>query len=239
LKEELSQLIALQETDLEIRRLHEEIAALPVRRQQLEDHFAEANKEFLALQANYENLLAQRRTFESDLADEQQKHEKFKADLMKATNEREYTTAIREIDATKKTISTFETEVLKLMEQSEKLEAQIKERAPQIAASRTELDQQLAVLSTAAITDEEKLAAAHAERQTHFDALGPQAKATYNRLSKMRNGVVLAEARDYSCVACRVKIRPQVFADIRRMETIIECENCGRILYFRADVAAS
>jgi uncharacterized protein len=239
LKEELSQLIALQETDLEIRRLHEEIAALPVRQQQLEDQFAEANKEFLALQASLNAALEQRRGFESDLEAEQQKHEKFKTDLMKATNEREYSTAIREIDATKKTIGTYETEVLKLMETIEKLDAQVKERAPQIEASRQELDQQIAILQSAATEDQAKLTAAQGERQAHFDALGPTAKSTYNRLSKMRNGVVLAEARNYSCQACRVTIRPQVFADIRRAETIIECENCGRILYFRAEAAIS
>ena len=93
---------------------------------------------------------------------------------MKATNEREYSTAIREIDATKKTISTLETEVLKFMEQIEKLEVQVKERAPQIETSRNELNRQLALLNAEAVTDQEKLAAAQAERQTHFDALGLQ-----------------------------------------------------------------
>jgi hypothetical protein len=34
--------------------------------------------------------------------DEQQKLDKFKSDLMKATNEREYSTAVREIDVAKK-----------------------------------------------------------------------------------------------------------------------------------------
>jgi uncharacterized protein len=235
LKEELSQLIALQETDLEIRRLQEEIAALPLRQQELEAQFAEANQEFLA----HDAALAQRRALEDDLAAEQQKHEKFKADLMKATNEREYSTAIREIDATKKTISTYETEILKLMEQLEQFEAQVKERAPQIETSRAELAQQVSVLQAAVVADETKLGAAHLERQQHLNALGAGVKATYNRLSRIRNGVVIAEARNYSCSACRVTIRPQVFNDIRRADTIIECENCERILYYRAEAAAS
>jgi predicted nucleic acid-binding Zn-ribbon protein len=53
----------------------------------------------------------------------------------------------------------------------------------------------------------------------------------------MRSGFALAEARDYSCMACRMKIRPQVFADIRRGESIITCESCGRILYFKSEQA--
>ncbi len=239
MKEELSQLIALQETDLEIRRLQEEIAALPLRQQELKAQFAEANQEFLALQANHDVALAQRRGLEDDLVEEQQKHEKFKADLMKATNEREYTTAIREIDATKKTISTYETEILKLMEKLEQLEAQVNERAPQIEASRAELAQQVAVLQAAVVADETKLGATQTERLQHFEALGAGVRATYNRLSRSRNGVVIAEARNYSCTSCRVTIRPQVFNDIRRAETIIECENCERILYYRAEAATA
>ena len=49
----------------------------------------------------------------------------------------------------------------------------------------------------------------------------------------------LAEARNYSCTACRMTIRPQAFNNIRRGESIYECENCGRILFFKAEASAS
>jgi uncharacterized protein len=233
LNAELSQLISLQDTDLEIRHLTEEIAALPAKQEQIERQFANANREFLEVKANCEAAQAKRRELESTLEIEQQKHQKFKDDLMKARNEREYTTALREIDVTKKSISTLETDVLKLMEQLEKLEAQIKERAPEIAARRVAVDQELAEIARSATAAEERLTSLQTERAQLFNTLGPEAKATYQRLSRMRNGVVLAEALDYSCQACRMKIRPQVFSDIKRAETIITCESCGRILYFR------
>jgi uncharacterized protein len=239
LNAELSQLISLQDTDLEIRRLNEEIAALPSRQAQIEQQFADAHREFHDLEAEFEAVKARRRDTEADLEAEQQKHQKFKEDLMKARNEREYTTALREIDVTKKTISSYETEVLKLMEQSEKLEAQVKERTPEIAARRMEVDKELAAFAEAATAAAAKLQALQAERQQLFNTLGGEARATYQRLSRMRNGVVLAEARDYSCLACRMKIRPQVFSDIKRAEVIITCESCARILYFRAEAATS
>ena len=49
----------------------------------------------------------------------------------------------------------------------------------------------------------------------------------------------LAEARDYKCMACRMTIRPQVFSDIRRGNSIITCESCGRILYFKREPATT
>jgi len=77
------------------------------------------------------------------------------------------------------------------------------------------------------------------ERDTRMKALGPETRATYQRLSRMRSGLALAEARDYKCMACRMTIRPQVFSDIRRGESIITCESCGRILYFKSEPATT
>ena len=153
---------------------------------------------------------------------------------MKATNEREYTTAVREIDVARKAISALETEILKLMESIEKLDAQVAERAPEMESRRVEVDRQLKEWIASAEANQQRLDALRAERAAKMQALGPEARATYERLSRMRSGFALAEARDYSCMACRMKIRPQDFADIRRGDSIITCESCGRILYFKA-----
>jgi hypothetical protein len=239
LNQELSQLILLQDTDLELRRLKEEIESLPVRQERIERQFAESNKEFLALKHELETAHAKRRRLETDLEDEQRKQQKFKDDLMKARNEREYTTALREIDVARKAVSALETEILKLMEQTEKLEAQVKERTPAIEAQRQEVDRQLAESRAAVDISRQKLAKLNGERAALFETLGPNAQAVYNRLSRLRSGTPLAEARDYSCQACRMTIRPQVFADIKRAETIITCESCGRILYFKLETVTT
>lgn len=236
---ELSQLVALQETDIEIKRCHEEVAALPGRQAAIERQFEASVREFLDLKQQFDDSSAERRRLEADLATEQQKHEKFKADLMKATNEKEYTTAVREIDVTKKTVGTLETEVLKLMEKVEKLEAQVKERSPEIETKRAEVDRQLAELNASGDACRQRLAALTAERARLLAALTPGTRATYERVARLKSGLALAEARDYSCQACRMRIRPQVFNDLRKGETIITCESCGRILYFKSEVATT
>jgi uncharacterized protein len=235
LNEELSRLISLQEIDVEIKRLKDEIAMLPVRRQELERDFSGSVKEYSDLKQQFESASSARSQFESELEKEQEKHQKFKNDLMKATNEREYTTAVREIDVARKAISSLETEILKLMEKTEKLDALIKERTPEIDSRRVEIDRQLAEWSEKASANQQRLEYLLTRRAPALEALAPNARATYLRLSRMRSGFALAEARDYSCLACRMKIRPQVFNDIRRGDTIITCESCGRILYFKVE----
>lgn len=236
---ELGLLISLQETDIEIKRCNAEVAALPARRAAIEQSFAASVKEFLELKSELDTASAERRSLETTVAEEQAKHEKFKTDLMKATNEKQYATAVREIDATKKTISTLETEILKLMEKIEKLDAQVSERSPEIEAKRSEVDSQIAALTTSVEADQQKLTTLTAERDKLIAQLTPGTRATYERVARLKSGVALAEARNYSCTACRMTIRPQAFNDIRRGESIYECENCGRILFFKADANAS
>lgn len=239
LNSELSQLISLQDIDVEIKRLRGEIESLPSRRDELERQFAESVKEYMGIKQELDDAQTEKRRLEDDLELEQQKHQKFKNDLMKATNEREYATAVREIDVARKTISSLETEILKLMERIEKLDAQVAERAPEMETRRIEVDRQLKEWMQAANSNQERLDALVAERAAKMQALGPDARATYERLSRMRNGFALAEARDYSCMACRMKIRPQVFSDIRKGDSIITCESCGRILYFKIETATT
>ncbi len=235
LNSELSQLILLQEVEIEIRRLRVEIESLPLRQQELERQFAESVKEYLDLKGQLGSAQAERQRFEDELEVEQQKHQKFKNDLMKATNEREYTTAVREIDVARKTISALETDILKLMERIEKLEAQVNERAPEMESRRVEVDRQLAEWAAAVSSNQRQLDTLSVERDAKLQGLSPDSRATYQRLSRMRSGFALAEARDWSCLACRMKIRPQVFNDIRKGDSIITCESCGRILYFKVE----
>ena len=45
-------------------------------------------------------------------------------------------------------------------------------------------------------------------------------------------GIAVAEARNGSCTACFMSLRPQVMAEIRRGDDVIICDNCNRILYY-------
>lgn len=238
---ELSKLISLQEIDVEIKRLKADIESLPERRRRLEQEFTESARDYFDLKQQLSDAQSSRAAIESNLESENQKHQKYKDDLnkMASPNMKVYETIMREIDVTRKSISSYETELLKLMEQLEKLEAQVRERQPAIESRRVDIDRTLMEWDATATGNQARLDALTKEREPLVETLSPVAKTEYARLSRMRSGLALAEARDYSCMACRMKIRPQVYNDIRRGDKIIVCESCSRILYFKAEAAAS
>src|SRR5439155_20681965 len=53
----------------------------------------------------------------------------------------------------------------------------------------------------------------------------------YERVRKARGGIAVAAARHEVCEICQVRIRPQVFQEIRSNDQIIACDACQRILY--------
>jgi predicted nucleic acid-binding Zn-ribbon protein len=60
------------------------------------------------------------------------------------------------------------------------------------------------------------------------------ALSLFEHVSKHRKGLALSEAREGLCSQCHVRLRPQVYNDVRRNDSLIQCESCSRILYYLA-----
>jgi predicted nucleic acid-binding Zn-ribbon protein len=232
-KAELEQLIALQNTDTEIRKLQAELNAIPQRRADVEKEFDQRAFEFKQVETRRDSARERRGQLDAELAQTRAHAEKAERDLMSSTNSKAYEAAIREADVAKKHISQLETQILEQMEASEQAEKEIGEREPEIAKLRAEQEDKLRVFDEQARTFTEKLEHLRAERERLMSTLPRQMSANYVRIStRIRDGVAVAEARNNSCTACFMTIRPHIMTDIRRGEEIITCDHCSRILYY-------
>ena len=237
---ELQRLIQLQDIDVRIFDLTDRLHAIPNERQQIEQRFRQEAAEYFALEQSLDRIREDRTRIESDLADHERSHEKFKGDLMKVRNQKEYGTIIREIDVTKKTISALETEALQLMEKIEQTEVQIAERAPEFEKHRGEVDAALIGLDEEAARIESEIAELRATRQSVASEVAPQFLSTYDRIARNRKGRAMSEVRKElrgvaKFSAFNVTLRPQAFADVRRGESLIVCDSCARILFYRPE----
>jgi len=152
---------------------------------------------------------------------------------MSSKKQDEYTAAIREADAARKQISTLETQILETLETLEQAEAALTERAGEIASLNTDRQARLNAFDEETRSQSEHLAKAKAEREQVAAELPKALSVQYNRISgKIRDGVAVAEARNRSCTACFISLRPQVMSEVRRGDEVITCDNCGRILYW-------
>ena len=233
MKAELSQLIALQHTDTNIRRLQAELNAIPQRRAEIEKEFEQRAFEFRAIENRRDAARSERTRLETEIAETRLKAGHADKALMSSTNEKEYAAAIREADAARKHISELETKVLEQMEAFDGAEKEIGEHEPQIAQMRAELEEKLKAFEEQTRTQADELNRLRAERERMAAELPKAMAAMYNRISsRIRDGVAVAEARNNSCSACFMSLRPQVMSQVRLGEEIITCDNCNRILYY-------
>jgi len=237
---ELSQLIELQELDIEIQRTSERLSRIPEERDRTETEFKQHAAEFLDLKSKHERTLEDRKQLEAELATTQQNHEKFERDKTRVQNEKEYTAVLREIDTARKHISSLETDILKRMEEIEALDVELAARAPDVERMRAEVDVVLGVLDKEHEEASRLLLEFGARRKKLAAQVPKHLFSNYERLSRLGRGQALAEVRSTGiCAACRVRVRPKIFSDVRKGDELIICENCGRILYYRNETHQS
>ena len=245
MKAELQKLIALQNLDTNIRKLETQQHAIPERRAEIEKEFDQRAFEIRALESRRDEANHTRARLENEVVEQRGRAERAERNLMSSKKQDEYTAAIREADAARKQISALETQILEQLEQLEQAEASLKERADEITSLNSDREARLKAFDEETGTIGDRLAAARKERDEVFANLPKQMSGLYTRIkSRIRDGVAVAEARNRSCTACFMSLRPQVMSEIRRGEEVLTCDNCGRILFFvptdslQADAAA-
>ncbi|MBA3442281.1 MAG: hypothetical protein H0T92_20695 [Pyrinomonadaceae bacterium] len=233
MKAEIQQLVGLQKLDTNIRLLQVQLEAIPQRRAEFEKEFEQRAFEFRAIEARRDEALAARARLEADLVQTRSGVERSERNLMSSKNEKDYTAALRELDATRKHISQLETQTLEQMELLEKVEAEIHDSAPEIDKLRGEMKEKLKDFEDQARAQEAQLAAYQKERERLIKSTPKQMLAIYDRIrTRIRGGIAVAEALNNSCSACSMSLRPEVMTKIRRGEELILCDNCNRILYY-------
>jgi predicted nucleic acid-binding Zn-ribbon protein len=220
---ELEKLIALQKTDTNIRRLKKSIETAEQRRADLEQEFEKHAFSIRQIQERRDGFHAERADLERQIAENKTYLERADRNLKHAQNQKEYETAMREIDALQKQVHGFETQVVEKMTAIEEVEKEL-----------------LSEFDTQVTQEREELSGELERRHEVFVTLPDRLAAVYNRLtSRSRDGVAVAEVVNGSCSACFMALRPQMQVEVKKGEQIITCESCTRILYIPTEKKAA
>jgi len=232
-KAELQHLVALQNLDTSIRRIEKELEAIPQRRAEIEREFDQRASDIKALEKSRDDARHTRARLETEILEQRSRAERAERNLMSSRRQDEYTAAIREADAARKQTSALETQVLEQMEIFEQAETDLKERADEISSLNSDREARLKAFDDETNMRIQQLENQRSEREQVFNGLPKPMSSLYNRISaRIRDGVAVAQARNSSCTACFMALRPQIMSEIRRGTEVITCDNCGRILYY-------
>jgi uncharacterized protein len=231
-RSELEKLIELQITDTKIRKFRNTIGNAETKRAELEQEFEQHAFSIRERQNFLASLKSEQAALENGIAENRTHLERADRNLKHAQNQKEYETAMREIDAFQKQIAQFETEIVEKQVAIEEVEKELAERADEINSLDSKRDEAFAAFDKEVEEARAELEIAESSRGGVFDTLPGNLASVYNRLvQRSRDGIAVAEVVNGSCSACFIALRPQVQVEVRRMDSIITCENCTRILY--------
>ena len=236
---DLEHLIELQNLESAIEESRRRIAAHPQRLSDADARLAHAKEGVEAAKQRLKASQEARREAEKEAAVYQSRLSKFKDQLSAVKTNKEYQAMQHEIETAQKELGSVEEKVIERMVEADALTAEVKKAEQALAAQQKDVETEKKTLTEELATVEAALKAATDKRAGLVKSLPPQLLALFEQVARARKGIAIALAtRDGLCSACHVRLRPQVFQEVRRNDQIIQCASCNRILYYVPPPAA-
>lgn len=232
MREELKQLLILQNKDSEILELQKDLARIPLDKSRAHDRL-ENDKAALAAAklAHQENEMAIK-SIGLDAATRRQSIDRLKNQQFETRKNEEFRAIAIEITRYEEQVDQFETQELELMEKADLLSKKIKEAEAAMSKTQTFVDEDLEKLDQRAAQCQTRLDEVLTEREKVTPLIEDELLDTYDRLFKLKKSLaVCAASSDRQCKGCHVKLTPATFIQVQADKQITQCDNCGRILY--------
>ena len=235
---DLEQLIKLQQIEDDAAAARARMEEIPATVETLGARLA-ASEEALALaRQKLGDARGARRELEKNLAAVQARLDRFREQLMQVKTNREYQAMQGEIAAAEGEVRRLEDEILERMIEGDDLAAEVDGASGRLAAEESAVAAERSALESERETVESRLGRLADDRAQHLGALAAPLLSLFETVAERRGGTVVARARDGRCSACQVRLRPQLFNDVRANARLIQCESCQRVLYFVQEAAA-
>jgi len=234
---DLERLIQLQDVESRAAVASKAIAEAPGRIAALDALLQSATTALAAAKQSLADNQTKRRSIDNDLTAAQQRVDKYKEQIMAVKTNEQLHAMQHQMKAVADEVGQHEERVLVNMLAADefnasikKAEAALKAAQAKVAAERSAIEADTKV-QQAAVTE---LSAARDKIVASMDNKG--AIETFQRIAKVR-GTAVARAEGERCTICQVRLRPAVFAEVRKNESLVQCDSCNRILYFIAPQA--
>lgn len=233
----LIDLVVLQQKDIHIDQLRKHSHEIP-------DAVTEKNNELAQSRAEIEDakkLLTQyqlsRKEKEIELGIKENDIRKHSSELNAVKTNEAYRALMSEIDKAKQAKTIFEDEILQLMEQIDQQSAKIKASENEFKQKEASIRAEISAIESELKKFDEDAARYQIERDEFVKQIDPAILQQYEYIRSARGGLAIVPIEDGNCGGCHLTLRPQTINEVSKVQGIVFCDNCARILFKKEEIS--
>ena len=228
---ELEQLLVLQDRQQKIRQIQAEIKTLPLERAHLELQLATTAADVESLKQKGRQVEVERKKLELDVGTRAESVARLKTQQYQTRKNDEFQAIGHEIERYENEIRKLEDQELELMIEADKVKGELEAADKSARATKDSISRQLTDLETKS----KALGSQQEEFETEREALASKIDADlldqFERLFNSKGDAAIVAVEHGVCTGCHMKITTATAARVKAGKEIVNCEQCGRILY--------
>jgi predicted nucleic acid-binding Zn-ribbon protein len=232
----IEHLLILQDRDRKVLRTRAELANIDPQRRMLQSKLSNSQANAEGAKLRLRQIEAERKKLELEVEAKKQQIEKYSLQQFQTKKNEEYRALTHEIDLCKEAIFKLEDQQLELMEQGE--EVQKKASAASQAANelKKEVENQISQLTSRQENLTKELAELESNRDQLAAGIEKRALSRYERLLEHKGENVVVGIDHGVCGGCHMRLSRQTVVSCQAEQDIVNCPNCGRILYYTREM---
>jgi len=232
LNSQLQFLIELQQYDLRIFEILDHKKKLPDLVHVAKAPLLEVSKQLEVLQHAGEALTRQRRDGEQELSLQEEHVQKIRGRLNDLKTNKEYQAHLFEIELARKKKEAIEESVLEVLMQVEQNENEQKELQVRMGEVEQAFAKAKDKLESESLSLEQELSTLERQHGELTVQVDRGLLVRYTKLKSLRKGFAIAKVKNGACSGCRLQLPPQLVAEVKRADELLNCSYCHRILYW-------
>jgi uncharacterized protein len=233
-RDELEQLLILQDRQQKIRQIETEIKTLPLQRQQLESQLADTTAAVEAIKQKARQVEMDRKKLELDVGTRNESIARLKTQQYQTRKNDEFQAMGHEIERYENEIRKLEDDELELMVQADKIKVEVSAEEKKAAATKESISRQTNDLEEKSKTLESRLGELSKERADLASKIDEDVLSRFERLFASKGDAAIVAIEHGVCTGCHMKLTTATVKGAEAGKEIASCKQCGRILYIPA-----
>lgn len=235
-REELAQLVQLQDLDSQIFSLKKEKMGQPRQLEEIQAALDAFKAKLKSLEETKQKQQLKQKEKEMELGTKEEAIKKSQSQLGQLKTNKDYQAKLTEIESFKADKSLIEEDILRLMDDLDMTKKFIDEEKHVVETEEKSCNEKKNLIHNRTKDIDAQLQNFEGKRKILIDAIDKKSLSYYEHILHGKDGLALVKVQNNSCQGCNMHVPPQVINEIKMYERLITCEMCARILYLEEDV---